>query len=136
MRWLLWIYVFTVLGAYAANHAGWVSAEVGRQPWIVYPSTQDGVYMDGLRTSEGLSESVTANQVLWSIIMFGLIYGMLFFIWIYVLNSKIQKGPVEGASIPDREHRDLVSAAAALAGENRSLLDADEGREAERGERS
>ncbi len=133
MRWLLWVYVFTVLGAYAANHAGWVSAEVGRQPWIVYPSVQDGVFMEGLRRSDGLSESVSAEQVLWSIIMFGLIYGMLFFIWIYVLNSKIQKGPVEGASIPDREHRDLVSAAAALAGENRSLLDADEGREAERG---
>ena len=36
-RWLLWYFVFAVLFAFAANEAGWVTAEVGRQPWIVYP---------------------------------------------------------------------------------------------------
>lgn len=56
-----------------ANQAGWVTAEVGRQPWIVHPSVQDGVEMMGLRTSEGLSESVTAEHVLSSIVMFGII---------------------------------------------------------------
>jgi cytochrome bd ubiquinol oxidase subunit I len=99
MRWLLWIYVFSILGAFAANHLGWIAAEVGRQPWIVYPSVQDGVTMQGLRTSDGLSESVRAEQVLWSIIMFGLIYGMLFVVWLVVLNKKIQAGPEEHASI-------------------------------------
>jgi cytochrome d ubiquinol oxidase subunit I len=58
---------------------------------------QNGVEMPGLRTSDGLSESVTAGQVLWSIIMFGLIYALLFVVWIYVLNSKIQHGPDEAA---------------------------------------
>ncbi len=94
-RWLLWIFVFAVVGPFIANQAGWIAAEVGRQPWIVYPSIQDGVEMRGLRTSEGLSESVRASQVLWSIILFGSVYLLLFIIWIYVLNEKIQHGPTD-----------------------------------------
>ncbi len=92
-RWLLWLLVFSPVAAMTANQAGWITAEVGRQPWIVYPSTQDGVEMIGLRTKDGLSESVTAEQVLSSIIMFGVIYSFLFVIWIFVLNKKIQHGP-------------------------------------------
>ena len=75
---------FMVIGAYAANQFGWISAEAGRQPWIVY---------DLLRTSDALSESVTGGMVLSSLIMFGLIYAMLFVVWVYVLNNKIQHGP-------------------------------------------
>ncbi len=93
LRWLLWIYVFAVIAAMVANQVGWIAAEVGRQPWIVYPSVQDGIPMRGLRTADGLSESVTAGQVLWSIIMFGVIYALLFAVWVYVLNEKIQHGP-------------------------------------------
>ena len=100
MRWVLWIYVFAVIGGFVANQAGWIAAETGRQPWIVYPSVQNGIAMPGLRTSDGLSESVRAEQVLWSIIMFGLIYALLFVVWIYVLNSKIHHGPDDAASIP------------------------------------
>ena len=92
-RWLLWAVVVMPVCAMTANQAGWVTAEVGRQPWIVYPSVQDGVEMMGLRTADGLSESVTADQVLGSIIMFGIIYSLLFAVWIFVLNNKIQHGP-------------------------------------------
>jgi len=92
-RWLLWIIVLMPVAAMAANQAGWVTAEVGRQPWIVYPSVQDGVEMMGLRTADGLSESVTAEQVLSSILLFGFLYSLLFAIWIFVLNHKIQHGP-------------------------------------------
>jgi len=97
-RWLLWVWVFAVIGPFLANQSGWVAAEVGRQPWIVYPSVQDGVAQAGLRTADGLSESVTGGHVLWSIIMFGLIYALLFVIWIFVLNNKIQHGPVVSAA--------------------------------------
>ncbi len=92
-RWLLWAIVAMPIVAMTANQAGWITAEVGRQPWIVYPSVQDGVEMMGLRTADGLSESVTAEQVLSSIILFGIIYSMLFAVWIFVLNHKIQHGP-------------------------------------------
>jgi cytochrome d ubiquinol oxidase subunit I len=83
-RWLLWVLVFSVLGPQFANQLGWLSAEVGRQPWIVYHL---------LRTSDALSASVTANEVLTSLIMFGLIYLLLFVLFVYLLNEKIQHGP-------------------------------------------
>ncbi len=92
-RWLMWLIVLMPLAAMTANQAGWITAEVGRQPWIVYPSTQEGVEMIGLKTADGLSESVTAEQVLSSIILFGVIYSLLFAVWVFVLNGKIQHGP-------------------------------------------
>lgn len=83
-RWLLWIFVFAVVGPYIANQAGWIAAEVGRQPWVVY-----GL----LRTGDAVSPSIASGQVLASIVLFGLIYLMLFAIWVYVLNEKIKTGP-------------------------------------------
>jgi cytochrome d ubiquinol oxidase subunit I len=73
-----------------ANELGWVAAEVGRQPWIVY---------NQLRTSEAVSRNLAAPQVAGSIVMFGVIYALLFALWIYLLNDKIQKGP-EPVSMP------------------------------------
>ena len=83
-RWLLWVLVFSVMGPQIANQLGWLSAEVGRQPWIVY---------NLLRTSDALSASVKAPQVLTSLILFGLIYLLLFILFVYLLNEKIQHGP-------------------------------------------
>jgi cytochrome d ubiquinol oxidase subunit I len=88
-RWLLWVLVFSVIGPYVANQFGWAAAEIGRQPWIVYPD-ENGI---GLRTADALSPTVTASQVLGSIAVFGLIYSLLFIVWIYIMNDKIQKGP-------------------------------------------
>jgi cytochrome bd ubiquinol oxidase subunit I len=85
-RWMLWILVFSVLGPQIANELGWFAAEVGRQPWIVY-----GL----LRTSEGLSAVVKADVVLTSLILFTVLYFLLFAVFIYLLNDKIQHGPDE-----------------------------------------
>jgi len=126
MRWLLWVYVFAVLGPFAANQAGWVAAEVGRQPWIVYPSVQNGIEMPGLRTSDGLSESVTAEHVLWSIIMFGLIYALLFAVWIYVLDSKIRHGPDEPEPTAAPPGGGFFETAAEMTGGQRSLTETSE----------
>lgn len=83
-KWLLWVFVFSVFGPFAANQLGWVAAEVGRQPWIVY---------NLLRTSDAVSPGLSAAQVVGSIVMFGVIYIMLFTVWLFLLNEKIQKGP-------------------------------------------
>ncbi len=109
-RWLLWLLMLSPVLAMTANQAGWITAEVGRQPWIVHPSVQDGVAMIGLRTSDGLSESVTAQQVLSSIIMFGVIYSLLFAVWIYVLNAKIKHGPETAEELQEhkRAHRETL----------------------------
>lgn len=90
-RWLLWIFVFSVLLPQIANQIGWITAEVGRQPWIVY-----GL----LRTSEGLSKSVEAGQVWFSLILFIVIYSGLFILFLYLLNEKIKHGPEDVDSIP------------------------------------
>jgi cytochrome d ubiquinol oxidase subunit I len=82
--WLLVIYVFSVLGPQIANQVGWVTAEVGRQPWIVY-----GL----LRTSDGLSKAVSAGQIWFSLILFAIIYLFLFVLFLYLLNEKIKHGP-------------------------------------------
>ncbi len=93
-RWLLWFFVFAVGLAFAANELGWAAAEVGRQPWLVYPTVgEGGELVGGLRTADGISESVRAGQVLGSIIIFGVIYALLFALWNFVFHRKIQHGP-------------------------------------------
>jgi cytochrome bd ubiquinol oxidase subunit I len=92
-RWLLWIFVIAVLFPQIANQVGWFSAEMGRQPWVVY-----GL----LRTSDAFSKSVTANQIVFSLIMFAFIYVLLFALFIYLLDRKIKHGPYDESEIEDR----------------------------------
>jgi cytochrome d ubiquinol oxidase subunit I len=66
---------------------------VGRQPWIVYPSMVDGRLVAGLRTAAAVSENISSNEVIGSIVMFGIMYTLLFVLWVFVLNHKIQHGP-------------------------------------------
>jgi cytochrome d ubiquinol oxidase subunit I len=90
-RWLLWVFVLAVPLPFVANQLGWITAEVGRQPWVVY-----GL----LRTSDALSKAVVASQVLGSIILFIIIYTLLFAVWVFVLDRKIKHGPDEAAAVP------------------------------------
>lgn len=90
-KWLLKIFVFSVLLPQMANQLGWLSAEIGRQPWIVY-----GL----LRTSDALSKAVVVNQIIFSLILFTIIYSLLFALFIYLLNEKIQHGPSETDLVP------------------------------------
>jgi cytochrome d ubiquinol oxidase subunit I len=83
-KWLLWTFVFTALLPQLANQFGWFAAEMGRQPWVVY-----GL----LRTSDALSKSVQANQVLFSLILFFIVYFILFVLFVYLMNKKIKSGP-------------------------------------------
>ncbi len=82
---VLKLFIFAVILPQIGNQIGWVVAEVGRQPWIVY---------NLLRTSDGLSKVVAANMVLGSLIMFTLIYLLLFILFIYLLDRKIKMGPL------------------------------------------
>lgn len=94
-RGFLWLLVFSVLGPQIANQAGWMTAEVGRQPWIVY-----GV----LRTADAVSVSVPARQVTASLVMFGIVYALLFALFIFLLDGKIRHGPDVGDATEGR-HR-------------------------------
>lgn len=81
---MLKLLVISVLLPQFANQLGWISAEVGRQPWIVY---------NLLRTKDALSKSVTSGEVLFSLILFTLIYALLFVLFIFLLDRKIKHGP-------------------------------------------
>ena len=83
-RLFLNIMLFAIPLPYLAQQMGWIVAELGRQPWLIY-----GIY----KTSEGVSQSVTATQVLLSLIGFTLLYGVLGAIDIYLLAKYAKKGP-------------------------------------------
>jgi cytochrome d ubiquinol oxidase subunit I len=92
-RWYLWVLVGAVLLPQVSNQFGWYAAEMGRQPWVVYGH---------LKTSEALSESVNADQVLFSLIFFTLIYMLLLGLFIYLLDKKIRKGPYDESDVDNR----------------------------------
>ena len=91
-RWLLWCFVFSVLGPQIANQAGWAVAELGRQPWIVY-----GI----LRTEHAVSPTLTAAEALSSLGMFFVIYALLLALFLYQITHKIHKGPDQEAGEDD-----------------------------------
>lgn len=117
-RWVMWLFVFAVIGPYAANQLGWAAAEIGRQPWIVY-----GL----LKTADAASPVVGAGEILGSIIMFGLIYAILFGIWLYLLDAKIKAGPEPAGAEVARGKHGFMDTAARFAGHEKgaSMTDAD-----------
>ncbi len=80
LRVLLW----SIPLPYIAGQLGWIVAEVGRQPWIVY-----GL----LKTADAVSKAIEPSQVLVSLIGFTLFYGALGIIDIYLLAKYARKGP-------------------------------------------
>lgn len=86
-RWLMRVFVWAVALPQIANQAGWFAAEMGRQPWVVY-----GL----LRTDEAFSRTVTANQIMFSLILFTVAYLVLLALFLYLLTRKIQHGPEDG----------------------------------------
>lgn len=66
-----------------ANELGWITAEVGRQPWVVWHL---------LRTKEAASTTVSAGTILFSLIIFSILYLILLIVWISVLRRIIRAG--------------------------------------------
>lgn len=97
-KWVLWAFVIAVLFPHIANQTGWMTAEIGRQPWVVY-----GL----LRTSQGVSTNIVVSQVVMSLIMFFVIYILLFALFIFLLDRKIKHGP-EGEDEEDSLYRSLA----------------------------
>lgn len=84
--WYLKIMVAAIPLPYIASELGWVVAEVGRQPWIVY-----GV----VKTADAVSANISAGQVAVSLAGFVLVYGLLGAVGIYLMVTAAIKGPVE-----------------------------------------
>ncbi len=82
---LLKTLLYSIPLPFLACQFGWMAAEVGRQPWIVYKL---------LRTSEAVSVTVPPVQILLSLVLFGLIYLLLFFVFLYLIRKEVKHGPL------------------------------------------
>jgi cytochrome d ubiquinol oxidase subunit I len=83
-RWMLWILMFSFPFPYIANTAGWITAEVGRQPWLVY-----GL----LRTSQGFSRNVSAGNGIFSLLGFMGLYMVLGILFLFLVWKEVMHGP-------------------------------------------
>ena len=81
---LLWILLFSIPLPHVAIQFGWIAAEVGRQPWAVY---------NILKTVDAVSRVVPAGHILFTLIIFSLIYILLFYFFIFILLKLIKNGP-------------------------------------------
>ncbi|XHR30070.1 MAG: cytochrome ubiquinol oxidase subunit I [Chthoniobacteraceae bacterium] len=96
IRAFLWLLVVSAVLPQIATQAGWFTAEMGRQPWIVYQV---------LKTNEAMSVVVKAPQVLSSILLFLFIYLLLGILFVFLFIKFVQQGPVaseSGAGLMDR----------------------------------
>jgi cytochrome bd ubiquinol oxidase subunit I len=86
-RWMLWPLLLSFPLPYIANTAGWLTAEIGRQPWVVY----------GLvRTSEGSSKYVSAGNSLFTLMGFMGLYTVLSILFVVLVYQIVHRGPATG----------------------------------------
>ena len=89
-RWMLWILMLCLPFPYIANTAGWMTAEIGRQPWLVY---------NIMRTTEGYSKNVHAGNALFTLLGFMGLYTVLAILFLYLVHREILHGP--GGAVTD-----------------------------------
>ena len=92
MRWLQNLAIVSPLFPFLAIEAGWFTAEIGRQPWVVYPATSspEGV---SLLTQASSSASVTSPELAITLALFLLIYLFLIIGWARIVIHLIKVGP-------------------------------------------
>jgi cytochrome d ubiquinol oxidase subunit I len=83
-RWMLWILMLSFPFPFIANTAGWITAEVGRQPWLIY-----GV----MRTRDGISPLVSAGNAWFTLIGFAGIDAILAVLFLFLIHREIVHGP-------------------------------------------
>jgi cytochrome bd ubiquinol oxidase subunit I len=99
-RWLLWALMLATPFPFIANTAGWWTAELGRQPWLVY-----GL----LRTAQGHSSHVSAGNSLFSLLGFMGMYALLSILFLFLVHREIAQGP--GGDNTERSRAAKLSAA-------------------------
>ena len=94
-RWALWALLLSFPLPYIANTAGWMTAELGRQPWLIY-----GL----MRTSEGFSSTVSASNGLFTLIGFMGLYLLLGLLFTVLIYREISCGPEPKGAIAEAAH--------------------------------
>lgn len=95
MRAVLWALLLSFPLPYIANTAGWLTAELGRQPWLIY-----GL----MRTSAGYSSTVSAGNGLFTLLGFMGLYALLGLLFTVLMYREINDGPAQGAAAPESVH--------------------------------
>jgi cytochrome d ubiquinol oxidase subunit I len=88
---LLWALLLALPFPYIATTAGWMTAELGRQPWLIY-----GV----MRTADGISPRVSAANGLFTLMGFMGLYLVLGILFLFLVHSEIDHGPGD-QSVPE-----------------------------------
>jgi cytochrome bd ubiquinol oxidase subunit I len=83
-RWMLWILLLTLPFPYIANTAGWLTAELGRQPWLVYSL---------MRTADGYSKTVSAGNGIFTLLGFMGMYAVIGILFLFLVRHEIERGP-------------------------------------------
>jgi cytochrome bd ubiquinol oxidase subunit I len=86
-RWILWALLLALPFPYIANTAGWITAEIGRQPWLVYSL---------MRTADGYSKTVSAGNGMFTLLGFMGMYTVLAILFLFLVRREIEHGPEEG----------------------------------------
>jgi len=89
-RWMLWILLLSLPFPYIANTAGWMTAELGRQPWLVY-----GL----MRTADGYSKTVSAGNGLFTLLGFMGMYTVLGILFLFLVYREIERGPAADVAV-------------------------------------
>src|SRR6266481_3421724 len=89
-RAMLWALMVCVPLPYIANTAGWMTAELGRQPWLIY-----GL----MRTAHGVSPQVGAGNAWFTLIGFMGLYTVLGILWLFLVYREIEDGPEPDQSL-------------------------------------
>ena len=120
-KWLQKLLVIAPIFPFAAIEAGWFTAELGRQPWVVYPavSSPDGVE---LLTGNAVSTSVSAPELLLTIVLFCAIYLLLFVAWVRLVGKFVKAGPEAAASSGDEGIDVLPSVINKIVGEPEAAM--------------
>ena len=104
-KWIMRLALFGILAPFAANSAGWIFTEMGRQPFVVAPNPNpsgvDGVFMF---TAAAVSPSATAGELLFSLISLTLVYGALMVVEVVLLVRFVRGG--WRAAMPVESHED------------------------------
>ena len=124
MKWLQRLVLVSPVFPFVAIQTGWITAEVGRQPWVVYPSTSgpDGV---SLLTNDAISQSVSAPELLVTLALFLVVYVFLMVAWARVMGRFIKEGPVAKAAVAKAGAEGAAGASGATDAQAQ-LVDADQ----------
>jgi cytochrome d ubiquinol oxidase subunit I len=90
-RWIMWLWMLSIPLPYLATLSGWITAEVGRQPWLVY-----GLF----KTEQGVTSNLSSGNAMFSLLGFLGIYLVAGLLYLFMIFKTVDRGPEPRPAIP------------------------------------